>query len=208
MDEVKVEKFVTGPLETNTYVVYTMSHNSIIIDPSSGLESLFSFLRDKSLKTLAIVITHGHFDHIIGIPEIVKEYGEIPVFINPLEKEALTDPYQNMSFLMEKGFSYKGDIRDLIEGEFLVSDIKGKVLFVPGHSVGGCAILIGTNLFCGDILFAGSIGRTDLPGGNYHLLIKGIKEKILTLSDDTVICPGHGGRTTIKRERTTNPYLT
>ncbi|MCX7725533.1 MAG: MBL fold metallo-hydrolase [Chitinispirillaceae bacterium] len=207
MRNVKVEKFVTGPLETNTYVVYTSSNNSIIIDPSSGLDSMISFLTDKNLIPLAIIITHGHFDHIIGIPEIVKKYGEIPVFIHPLERETLTDPYQNMSFMMGKEFSYKGEIRDLTEGEFSIDDIKGRVLFVPGHSIGGCALLIDSHLFCGDILFAGSIGRTDFPGGNYELLIKGIKEKILTLTDDTVVCPGHGGRTTIKRERFMNPYL-
>lgn len=207
MRDIKVEKFVTGPLETNTYLIYTMSNNSIIVDPSSGLSSLLSFLTNKNITPVAIVITHGHFDHIIGIPEIVEKYGEIPVFIHPLERDTLTDPYKNMSFMMGKEFSYKGTIKELTEGDFSIADIEGKVLFVPGHSIGGCAILIGQYLFCGDILFADSIGRTDFPGGNYELLIKGIKEKILTLPDETIVCPGHGGRTTVKRERSMNPYL-
>jgi glyoxylase-like metal-dependent hydrolase (beta-lactamase superfamily II) len=204
---ISVERFITGPIETNTYVVIADSSECLIIDPSSGLDEVMSLIRDEQLKPQAIVITHGHFDHIAGIPEVLAEYPHTPVYVHPNEKTMLTDPMHNMSFLLGERFSYRGALSDLNEGAFNAGKISGTVFLVPGHSPGGCALLVDKYLLCGDILFAGAIGRTDFPGGSQDLLVEGIRTKLLPLADETVVCPGHGGRTTIGRERQMNPYL-
>jgi glyoxylase-like metal-dependent hydrolase (beta-lactamase superfamily II) len=204
---ISVERFVTGPIETNTYVVIHSSRECLIIDPSSGLDEVLSLIRDEQLQPQAIVITHGHFDHIAGIPEILNDFPQLPVYIHPDERTMLTDPMHNMSFMIGEMFRYDGPISDLNEGPFSIGSITGTVYLVPGHSPGGCALLAGNYLLCGDILFAGSVGRTDFPGGNQELLISGIEKKLMVLDDETVVCPGHGGRSTIGRERRMNPYI-
>ena len=119
----------------------------------------------------------------------------------------LTDPMHNMSVMMGEYFSYNGPITDLNEGPVTIGRFTGTVFVIPGHSPAGCALLIDKYLLCGDILFAGSIGRTDLPGGDQEQLVDGIRKKLLSLSDETVVCPGHMGRSTIGRERRMNPFL-
>ena len=204
---VHVERFVTGPIETNTYLVADDSGDCIIIDPSSGLDEIIRFISEEQITPRAIVATHGHFDHIGGIPELIAVYPALPVYIHPGERELLRDPVQNMSVILGINFSYTGEIRDLEEGPFSIGALSGTVFLIPGHSPAGCALLIGNFLLCGDILFAGSIGRTDFPGGSQVRLIAGIREKLLPLDDAVVVCPGHMGRTTIGRERRMNPYL-
>ncbi len=205
---ITVEKFVTGPIETNTYIIADKkSKECLIVDPSNGVDEVLSFITKEKLKPLAIIITHGHFDHIGGIPEITDRFPEIPVYIHPKEKIMLSDPGHNMSFMMGENFSYKGRVLELNEGPFTIGSISGTVFVIPGHSPAGCALLIDKYLFCGDILFAGSIGRTDFPGGDQNQLVEGIKKKLLTLDDETAVCPGHMGRSTIGREKRTNPYL-
>jgi glyoxylase-like metal-dependent hydrolase (beta-lactamase superfamily II) len=202
-----VEKFVTGPIETNSYVVIDDSKECLIIDPSSGVDEILTLIREENLQPQAIVITHGHFDHIGGIPEVIAEFPVLPVYIHPDEREMLTDPAQNMSIMLGEQFSYNGHICDLNEGPFSIGKIAGTVFVIPGHSPAGCALLIDKFLLCGDILFASSIGRTDFPGGSQTRLVNGIHEKLMPLDDDITVCPGHMGRTTIGRERRMNPFL-
>jgi hydroxyacylglutathione hydrolase len=204
---ITVEKFITGPIETNTYVIVNDTKEAIVFDPSSGCEEVLEFLKSGSIVPHTIIITHGHFDHILGIPEIKSVYQDISVFIHPSEKMFLSKPDYNGSSMLGVPFIYTGKISELTEGEMEIEGFHFKVFLVPGHSPGGCAIYIDRYLICGDILFANSIGRSDLPGGNGELLVKGITEKLLVLPEDTVVCPGHGGRTTIGREKRTNPFL-
>ncbi len=203
---ITVERFITGPIETNTYLVID-SRECVIIDPSAGVEVMISRIRDRHLEPQAIVITHGHFDHIIGIPEVIEAFPLLPVYIHPDERIMLTDPRHNLSFGVGEEFRYDGLIRDLEEGAVSFGAIKGTVFMIPGHSPAGCAILIENFLFCGDILFPGGVGRTDFPGGDGKKLIDGIIAKLMPLDDAVTVCPGHMGRTTIGRERRLNPYL-
>lgn len=202
-----LERFVTGPIETNTYVIYNDALECLIIDPSSGCKAVLDYVVSKKLSLLGIIITHGHFDHIAGIPEITALYPSTVTWIHSAERTTLTNPRHNMSYLLGASFSYDGAACDLDEGEFVLGNIRGKVYWVPGHSPGGCALHIDKYLLCGDILFASSVGRTDFPGGDHETLIQGITSKIMVLDDETIVCPGHGGRTTVGRERRMNPYL-
>jgi len=204
---ISLERFVTGPIETNTYLLINNEKSCLIIDPSSGCDEVLQYIREHDLTPQGIVITHGHFDHITGIPEVVAIFPQLQVFINSAERSTLTNPNHNMSLLMGMSFTYSGAAAMLDEGLFTTGEFTGEVYCVPGHSPGGCALLVDRFLLCGDILFAGSVGRTDFPGGNHSQLIDGIKSKLMKLPDDTVVCPGHGGRSTIGRERRVNPYL-
>ena len=204
---VSVERLVTGPIETNTYVVYNESKDCLVIDPSTGVDPVLQFIVQEQFTPQAILITHGHFDHIGGIPELVSRFPSLPVYIHPGERSMLRRPEENLSQMMGIDFRYEGNASDIDEGPFTVGSFSGMAMLIPGHSPAGCAFLIGNILLCGDILFAGSIGRSDFPGGSQTTLVEGIKEKLLTLDDAVVVCPGHGGRTTIGRERRMNPFL-
>ena len=204
---ISVDKFITGPIETNTYLVYNESKDCLIIDPSSGCVQVLKAIENKLLKPQAIVLTHGHFDHAIGIPEVHKVWSDLPVFIDPVERMLLENAEFNGSVMIGAHYTYQGITSDLVEGNMHIGNFSVQVISVPGHSPGGTAILIEQFLLCGDILFAGSIGRSDFPGGNGTLLIEGIKNKLLVLPEDTVVCPGHGGRSTIGREKRMNPFF-
>ncbi|MFP4240694.1 MAG: MBL fold metallo-hydrolase [Chitinispirillaceae bacterium] len=201
------EKFITGPLDVNTYVVMNEQGRCLIIDPSGNCGDVLDYIRKKDLVPAAIVLTHGHFDHILGIPEITFEYPDLSVYIHTGDRNMLSDPVLNGSVLMGESFTYSGMIFDLTEGERTLDSFSVKVLHIPGHSAGGCALLLDNVCFCGDNVFAGSVGRTDLPGGDAEALLSNIRQKLLSLPDRTVLCPGHGGRTTVGREKQMNPFL-
>lgn len=206
-----ITRFVTGPLETNTYVVAAGQKPALVIDPSSNCNELIGHLKSNKATVEAILLTHGHFDHLLGITEIRDYAPGAQVWVHPAEKPLLTNAEFNGSFMIGMAFSYPGPTCDLAEGLCTVGAYSFDVLYTPGHSPGGVAFVFreGKETHCvsGDSLFAGSIGRYDFPGSDGALLLKNIKEKLLALPDDTVVYPGHGGRTTIGRERRLNPFL-
>lgn len=204
---VTVLKFVTGPIENNTYLVFNEDKKCVIIDPSSGCDKIIEVIKNESLYVESIFLTHGHFDHFLGIPEIKSSYPEAAVYIHPLEKMMLRDPELNGSVMIGQQIVYDGDTIDFAEGNQTIGSFSLQVIAIKGHSPCGVAIYIEKYLFCGDILFAGSIGRSDLPGGDQDALVEGIRKKLLVLPDDTIVCPGHMGRTTIGREKKVNPFL-
>lgn len=205
--ELTVKRFITGPIETNTYVLSQENGTCILFDPSGGCRGVLDYIKEKELSPEAICLTHCHFDHFMGIEEVLSEYPGIEVWAHPNEKPLLLNPEYNGSYMMGMGLSYKGPLKELYEGNIQIGSFKFTVLYVPGHSPGGCAFVIDKHCFSGDTLFAGSVGRFDFPGCDGSLLFKNIKEKLFTLPDETVVHSGHGGRTTIIHEKRHNPFL-
>ena len=204
-----LETIVVGPMQVNCYVL-ALSENSsaIIIDPGDQARKIKQVLDKYRLEPAFIINTHGHYDHI-GCDD---KFG-VPVYIHKDDLPLLRDSRLNLSGVFSLGYTVKSEIIKLEEGEIIKSDgIELEVMHIPGHTPGGISLLIKKPdrkaVFTGDTLFCQGIGRSDLDGGNESLLIKSIKEKLLILSDDTVVYPGHGPSSTIGEEKKNNPFLT
>ncbi len=191
---------------TNTYLVWDeFSKEAMIIDPADKSQTLLDAVKGLNLKY--IVNTHGHGDHIGG-NKFLKENTQAKLAIHELDASMLNDPNQNLSTHWGAQLvSASADIK-LKDGDSLqLGNKKIAVIHTPGHSRGGICLLVEDLLFCGDTLFAGSIGRTDLPGGDYATLINAIKTKLLVLNGNTKVFPGHGPDTTIEDEKIGNPFV-
>jgi glyoxylase-like metal-dependent hydrolase (beta-lactamase superfamily II) len=203
-----LETVIVGALESNCYVIAAREGGSaIIIDPGAEEHKIRKVLDRYKLKPAMVINTHGHYDHI-GADD---KFG-VCVYIHKLDAAMLKDPMLNLSGLFSLAYGVKSEIRFLEEGQMIGQDgIELKVLHIPGHTRGGVALVLtkpGEHVvFTGDTLFCQGIGRSDLEGGDGGLLVKCIKEKLLTLPSDTVVYPGHGPRTTIEEEQRENPYL-
>jgi len=204
---ITLTRFITGPIETNTYLVSNDKGKCVVVDPASGCGEILRKIKKEPLDVEAIVLTHAHFDHITGIPELIDAFGDLPVYVHPLEAAFLADARLNGSVWFGESFTCSVKTNELNEGKQRIGSFEFGVLHAPGHTPGGCALVIDENCLCGDALFAGGIGRSDLPGGDGNQLIASIKTKLLPLPDSTVVWPGHGNRTTIGREKKSNPFL-
>jgi hydroxyacylglutathione hydrolase len=208
-----VQSFVNNPYQENTYILYDASSECVIIDPgmytSTEQNTVVRFIKDNGLKPVLLLNTHCHIDHVLGNKFIFDQYGLKPQF-NIGESDTLAAV---IAYAPAMGFRYDASpVPDTFlpeEGFITFGNTELQLIFAPGHSPAHLCfydkdanILIG-----GDVLFRNSIGRTDLPGGNHNLLIKNIKEKLLLLSDDCTVYPGHGPETTIGYEKQHNPYL-
>ena len=204
----KIELYHVGPLDTNCYhLTCEETGESVLIDPGGFPEALF---RDNPRPLLrAILLTHGHFDHIAGVEEVVRLTGA-PVMVHPLDAPLLGDSYLNGSAMFGMGMgSVKPDIL-LSEGEYIEFGQCGlTVLHTPGHTQGGISFHSPKDriIFSGDELFRLSVGRWDLPGGSYRTLMDAIRAVFVPLPDDTVVYPGHGDSTTIGFERKQNEFM-
>lgn len=211
----QLESFVFNPFAENTYVVYDdHTKECVIIDPgcsNAGEENeLFGFIDSHRLKPLMVISTHGHIDHIIGNGAVKKRYG-IPVAAHPNVKNDYAHAKQQATWF---GLSSEGDFdmpdRDLEDGEVIkVGESTLEVISTPGHAIGSISLYAEIEgwVFTGDALFCRSIGRTDLPGGNYEQLRTNIIERLFRLPDDTEVYSGHGESTTIFDERRYNMFL-
>ena len=202
----KVETCIVGDLETNCYLVYDeTTKKCLIIDPGADGDMIISDCENLELKPEAILLTHGHFDHIGAAKELSDEFG-IPIYAGEEEKDVLSDPRNNLSeafslpMVLEVRHFLKDDERKLLAGLFF------RVIKTPGHTKGGICFYFPAEsvLISGDILFNESYGRTDFPGGSMKEMISSI-ERLLELPDDVAVFPGHGPGTTIGWERLHNP---
>ena len=213
--KIEVEKLVLGAVSTNVYLIF-YNGKCLIIDPSDEAEKIISCIEERKANPLAILITHGHFDHIMAAEHLADKYG-IKIYAGEADRQLLEDSGLNLGkrFLGED-FTLEAD--NYLKGgdELEFGGFKLKVIYTPGHTVGSISFYsddLEDNeafkkvIFTGDALFAGSIGRVDFPTGNEAAMKRTLEEVFKKLSPDTVVFPGHGVATTIERELTHNPYL-
>ncbi len=199
--------FSVGPLETNGFIIEEDS-DAVVIDPGDEAYRFTDILQKRQLTLQAILLTHGHGDHIGGLEELHRNHPEAKVMCHRLDSEMLTNPAKNLAALIGKNIIACQPDAYIEDGEILTfGKLTLTAIHVPGHTRGHLVFKIGKELIAGDTVFSGGIGRWDLPGGNGNLLIQSIRAKILTLPDDTRIYPGHGPVTTVGEERRSNPYL-
>ncbi len=205
----KIERFVLGAMKTNCYLIENEETKElVIVDPGGCSDYLISRVRSNGLTPKAILLTHGHFDHVMGIDGWIKEF-DIPVYLHEDEKEILAAPQLNLSQMFGTGYCYN-NVKCLKDGEeFKIAGFVFKVLHTPGHTAGGCCYYEEKEkvLLSGDTLFYHSVGRSDFPTGNTLTLVKSIREKLFCLPDDVIVYPGHDRETCIADEKMHNPFV-
>ena len=205
----KIEKFVTGIISTNCYLVSNEeTRQAVIVDPAAVPRALKETVEREGLQIEAVLLTHGHFDHMMGLDALMKLW-QVPVYVEEEDQEILTDPRLNLSATYTAGYTFSG-AQSVRDGQILsFAGYEFQVIHTPGHTRGGCCYYVASEhvLFSGDTLFQNSVGRTDFVNSSTSDLIRSIREKLLPLPDDTVVYPGHMGETTIGHERKYNPFL-
>lgn len=203
----RVDRLQTGIYSVNCYVLHTEEGHAVIVDPGGDSDEIIDFVAKEDLNVVAILLTHGHGDHIGGVPELKEALG-VPVMVHAGDDDMVKDSSINMSSAMAMGdVAFEPDKLmnhgDLIE----VGSETLEVIHTPGHTKGGVCLLGEGILITGDTLFQGSIGRTDLYGGDLEMLMDSIIIKLMGLPDETLVYPGHGGHSTIGTEKKRNPFI-
>ena len=203
-----LKTLIVGELETNCYILGDeKTREGIVIDPGGDFKLIEKALKELNLDIKYIVLTHGHGDHI-GVLSELKKYTGAQILIHKEDAEMLSNPEKNLSVFSYNPFSAPGADRLLRDKDKIgIGKIKLEVLHTPGHTEGSISLFTDKIIFSGDLIFYGSVGRTDLPGGSYQRLLRSIQDKILDKTDDTVIYPGHGPATSVGEERRNNPFL-
>lgn len=213
--------FPAGMFQTNCYIVSDDSGDCVVVDPGQDSEAqVRQQVSEAGLRPRAVLLTHGHLDHIWNAQQVADHYG-VPAYIHPDDREMLSDPAKGLSLdlsAMLKGaeFTEPAEVIEVFDGDTLTF---GSMVFdvdhVPGHSPGSVSFRIQVEsehgprmvVLGGDVLFQDGVGRTDLPAGDTDVLMQSIAKKFLVLDDDAVVLPGHGPSTTVGRERRSNPFL-
>jgi len=221
---VLIAGFPAGPWGTNCYVVATApGAECVVIDPGmEATEGVARVVEEHRLKPVSVLVTHGHVDHMFCVAPVAGGY-DATAWIHPSDRHLLTDPLAGMSpetarMMLGGDYSWDepDDVRELADlQELELAGVRFVVDHTPGHTEGSVTFRtpysdvdeVSEVMFSGDLLFAGSIGRTDLPGGDHPTMLHSLATKVLPLADDIVVLPGHGEQTTIGRERLTNPFL-
>lgn len=215
--------FPAGPWAANCYVVASgPGTECVVVDPgkdaTAGVEEI---VRQHRLKPVSVLVTHGHVDHMWCVAPVAGTY-DATAYVHPADRHLLADPMAGMSAettaMMLGGkytFAEPERVEELVDAQSIeLAGITFTVDHTPGHTPGSITYRtpheqedVSEVMFAGDLLFAGSIGRTDLPGGDHRAMLRSLRDKVLTLPDDVVVLPGHGAQTSIGRERATNPFL-
>ncbi|GAA1833495.1 MBL fold metallo-hydrolase [Pseudonocardia ailaonensis] len=215
-----VAGFPAGAFQTNCYVVAPAAGEAcVVVDPGQdATEPLEALLAEHRLSPVAVLLTHGHFDHTFSV-QPVCDGNDIPAWIHPEDREMLADPMKGISRESAAFFGGRLELREPAEVRTLddkadldLAGLRLRVDHTPGHTRGSVVFTTTTEdgtevILAGDTLFAGSIGRTDLPGGSHEQLLESIRERLMGRADTGVVLPGHGPTTTIGRERASNPFL-
>lgn len=204
----QMTRLVVGPLQVNCFIIADeRTRDAIVVDPGDDAQDIIAVIKDRGLTVKYIINTHAHFDHV-GANKAVKDATAAQILLHEGDAPLLATVSQHARMFGMAAPSSPPADRYVKHGEVLdLGDLSITVLHTPGHSPGGISLLVNGAVFTGDALFEGSIGRTDLPGGDLMTLITAIKEHLMALPDDTQVFSGHGPATTIGRERRENPFL-
>jgi hydroxyacylglutathione hydrolase len=204
-----LKMLVVGPLQVNCYILgCERTKQAAVIDPGGDVDKILMTLAKDELRLVYIINTHGHFDHTGG-NKALKDATGAKLLIHRADAPHITRQSVSAAAMGLRGLEDSPPPDRLLEDGDVITfgDISLKVLHTPGHSAGGISLATDGMVFVGDALFAGSIGRTDFPGGDYEGLIEGVRNKIFTLGDDVVVFPGHGPQTTVGQEKQYNPFF-
>ena len=205
----QIKTITVGPFEVNCYLCWDdASHDGVIIDPGFSEDEIIRQVQAADVKPLAVLLTHGHGDHIAALKPI-KDYFNVPLYVGRDEVDLLANPSANVSAMIGQPIvvpepDYLLDDDQIVE----IGSLSFRVLHTPGHTPGGVCFHHEDIVLTGDTLFWGSVGRVDLPGGSGRTLIESIRAKLMQLPDEVTCYPGHGPTTTIGFERQNNPYVT
>jgi hydroxyacylglutathione hydrolase len=208
----KLEFLVSPPFMENTFIVSRPGRTDcVVVDPGFRPEQIIESLNNQELIPASILLTHGHVDHIAGNAALRQVWPELPILIGINDAPMLTDPDANFSALGGGAVTSPPADRLLAEGDLVAAaGFDFEVYDIPGHSPGHVVYVLRSEspiiVLGGDVLFRGGIGRCDFPGGDQELLVRGIRQKLFTLPDDTIVYPGHGNSTTVGREKRANPF--
>lgn len=205
----RVEKFSVGILGTNCYLaIHEETKETVVIDPGACPKKLVSYIKEEDLKPAAILLTHGHFDHMMGIDGFLEEYS-MPVYVHEADKDAMNDSRLNQSKTYTAGYTFPDAVYVKDKEKLELAGVGFEVIHTPGHTMGCCCYYVPSEgvLFSGDTLFQNSVGRTDFENSSTSALVRSVREKLFVLPDKTLVYPGHSGETTIGHEKMHNPYV-
>jgi glyoxylase-like metal-dependent hydrolase (beta-lactamase superfamily II) len=208
MSDFRIKTCLVGGFGTNCYVLYRESiQRAVIVDPGADGAYILDICRELSLIPEAILLTHGHFDHILAVKDLKEAFPDVKIYAGEMEKEMLADTNSNLSSYFGKKCTVYADVYEKDSAIFSLAGMTFQVLFTPGHTAGSVCYLIESEnlLISGDTLFLESLGRTDCPTGNQYMILNSIKERLFALPDDILVYPGHGEETTIGHEKAYNP---
>jgi len=205
---VKIVQIPNGQFVENCYLVTDeASRECVVIDPGEEAGLILRRITEAGVRTVAIWVTHAHLDHVMGVPRLSRET-RAPIYLHPADRELYDHVIQQGLAFGIRVESLPPPDREFVPGETVrVGTVGFTVRHAPGHSPGSVCLVGDGVVFTGDVLFAGSIGRTDLPGADFDTLIRSIERELLVLPDSTMVYSGHGPETTVGRERGTNPFL-